>query len=271
MEMIATGNRPAHEAASPSQPARHPRAPEVLVVDDHPMNRLMVSEMLGALGANPTCAEDGFSALKLAQSQQFDLILMDLQMPGLDGYATTRRLQDSPDLHLPPVVGVTASMDCAELGQHRAAGLDDCISKPLRSEDLARLLEDACKAEAMPTAAPALSSLPETDWQQCLQIAGGREELARDLLVIMLETLAPSVQDIQMAANAYQWDVLATAVHRLLGACRYTGAPRLTELCERLQRACQRHDRAALLKLIKELEPVAEQFAIAAGNLLAKA
>lgn len=269
MEMLATENRLEQVVARPPQNVQHHHSPEVLVVDDHPMNRYVVSEMLDALGAHATCAGDGQSALKLARTRSFDLILMDLQMPGLDGYATTRQLLDTPDLDVPPIIGLTASVHCADALQHQAAGLDDCISKPLRPEVLARLLEAACHPALASEAIVPQPNLPDADWDGCLRIAGGREALARDLLVIMLETLAPSVTDIQVAARAYQWTVLAAAVHRLLGACRYTGAPRLTALCERLQVACNRHDRAALLALVDHLEPAAEQFAIAAGELLA--
>ena len=166
------------------------------------------------------------------------------------------------------MIGLTASFNPAELSQHQKAGLDDCLSKPLRPEDLARILADTCRPDSTPTEAPEAVILANADWQECLRIAGGREGLARDLLVIMLETLAPSVQDIQLAARQYHWPALATAVHRLLGACRYTGAPRLTDLCERLQNACNHHNRTALLETMQSLESVAEQFAIKAGDLL---
>lgn len=267
METIAAQKRPAAEKSCDS-PYR--TTPEVMVVDDHPMNRFVVAEMLAALGAHATCAGDGHHAIELARTRPFVLILMDLQMPGMDGYQTTRALRALPDLKLPPVVGLTASLLSDDPEQHRSAGLDGCISKPLRPEDLARLLNHRCEPLTNSETRTAVTRLLHVDWQQCVQVAGGREVLASELLIIMLETLAPSVHDIRQAISEQHWEALADALHRLLGACRYTGAPRLTELCGLLQRDCNRQDHAAMLEWLPVLEQAAEDFAIAAGDVLAR-
>lgn len=269
MEVTAIGAH-ARETAEPEYSSESPRnyAPEVLIVDDHPMNRFVVSEMLDALGARSTAAADGLSAVRLAKAQRFDLVLMDLQMPGLDGFETTRLLRKALPRSTPTVIGLTASLNPSVNEDPRAAGLDGCLSKPLRRSDLAGILNGSPGGD--PVSGITRRAPPANfDWQQSLSIAGGRAELARDLLVIMLETLAPSIDDILRAAREMNWPVLSASVHRLLGACRYTGAPRLTEICGDLEQACNRQDASALLEHLQFLEPAAEKFAIAAGDLLA--
>jgi signal transduction histidine kinase/ActR/RegA family two-component response regulator len=120
------------EAASgPDLPLR------VLVVDDHEINRRSLSLLLQPLNADVVQAVDGTDALALAGTDVFDLILMDVMMPVLDGRATVRRLRAEPGPNrYTPVIGVTGADTPEDLQACEAAGMDACVAKPLSAEAL---------------------------------------------------------------------------------------------------------------------------------------
>ncbi|HEU4865775.1 MAG TPA: response regulator, partial [Actinomycetota bacterium] len=103
----------------------------VLVVDDDPVNRSMLSRSLEADGHEVTTVESGAEALELAGSQDFDVVLLDVVMPGMDGYQVLERLKDDPELRHLPVVMVTADDDVASAVRCIELGADDYLPKPV--------------------------------------------------------------------------------------------------------------------------------------------
>lgn len=118
------------------------RPPRVLVVEDNGVNRLIVSELLGRLGLQSEAVGDGPAALRRLETdpQGFDLVLMDVQMPGMDGYETTRRLRSDPRFVKLPVVAMTAHVQEDDRQRCRDAGMDDHVAKPFDLESFARTL-----------------------------------------------------------------------------------------------------------------------------------
>lgn len=108
----------------------------VLVVDDNPVNVQVASGLLGKLGVEVTTAKNGQEALELMRAKRFDLVLLDLQMPVLDGLATTQALRARGDQT--PVVALTANAMQDDLARCLEAGMQECLTKPVR---LARLVE----------------------------------------------------------------------------------------------------------------------------------
>lgn len=124
---------------------RSRRAPglRVLVADDNPTNRRVIGKMLERIGADTVFANDGLEAVELAESQAFDAILMDCQMPGMDGFEATRRirLHESPAGRRTPIIAVTANLLNGDRERCLASGMDDCLAKPVRLETLQLALE----------------------------------------------------------------------------------------------------------------------------------
>ncbi|MBL8312469.1 MAG: response regulator [Rubrivivax sp.] len=115
----------------------------VLLVEDNPVNRLIGVEMLGSFGLEVQEAEDGAQALAVLERQHVDLVLMDVQMPVLDGYAATRQLRDRETrLRLPriPIVALTANAFDEDAAQSMAAGMDAHLAKPYSRDQLLELL-----------------------------------------------------------------------------------------------------------------------------------
>ncbi len=110
----------------------------ILVVDDHPINRMLLSDQLGSLGYRVKTAQDGVDALNVLSRSEIDIVLTDVNMPNMDGYRLTQRLRQ---LGLTfPVVGVTANALAEEKQRCMEAGMDNCLSKPVTLNTLQQTL-----------------------------------------------------------------------------------------------------------------------------------
>jgi len=107
-----------------------PKKPSVLVVDDYVDGREMVAEYLAFRGFAVTEAKDGDEAIALARKLKPEIVLMDLRMPGMDGWEATRRLKKDPQTRHIPVVALTAHALTPEINAARQAGCDAVVAKP---------------------------------------------------------------------------------------------------------------------------------------------
>ncbi|WP_157315153.1 ATP-binding protein [Chitinibacter sp. GC72] len=118
----------------------------ILLAEDNPTNRLVATRILLAAGHHVICAENGEQVLGLAQSQQFDLILMDIQMPVMDGLEATRQIRAQQSQRAIPIIALTANAMDADRDACFAAGMDGFITKPVRPEQLAAAIKAALKS-----------------------------------------------------------------------------------------------------------------------------
>jgi cyclic di-GMP phosphodiesterase len=131
----------------PSGPVRKP--PSVLVVDDGAANRELIEACLAGVECEVRLAEDGFGALKAIDTRAPDLVLLDVQMPGLDGYEVCRRIKADPDRPLIPVVMITALDSVADRVCALDSGADDFMSKPVERVELLARVKSALRLKAV--------------------------------------------------------------------------------------------------------------------------
>lgn len=134
------GHEPEHPLATPAITLEQGRA-RILLVEDNPVNQLVAKGMLAKLGCQVQLATQGAEALELLEQEEFDLVLMDCNMPVMDGYEASRRIRQSgrwPDL---PIVALTANAMPEERERCRAAGMNDYLAKPFRREELLALVD----------------------------------------------------------------------------------------------------------------------------------
>ena len=108
----------------------------ILVVEDQEDNRQILRDLLTNAGYEPTEAENGEEALAAVAKQRPDLILMDIQLPIMDGYETTRRIRTNPDLKSVPIIAVTSYALAGDEGKALAAGCDAYVTKPFSPRQL---------------------------------------------------------------------------------------------------------------------------------------
>ena len=115
---------------------------DALLVDDNEINLLVAEEILGTLGVSPDLAKDGFQAVKLVSDKKYDVVFMDCQMPGMDGYEATRKIrvaEEGTPRHT-VIVAMTANVMSSDREKCFEAGMDDFIAKPIQIEDLSKFL-----------------------------------------------------------------------------------------------------------------------------------
>lgn len=141
-------------AAAAVEPSVGPRAAHILIVDDNATNRVVAQALCEMFGCTSETAEDGVEALEAVQERRFDLILMDIKMPRMDGVTATRAIREMGGRPaVTPIVALTANADPSDVLTYLAAGMQDVVEKPIKPERLAIVLSALLSGEAEEEAA----------------------------------------------------------------------------------------------------------------------
>ena len=205
-----------------AQPAATMAPLSVLVVEDHPVNQEVAEGYLRGLGHGARIAATGEAALELLRGQAFDAVLMDVNLPGISGIETTRRLRALPGLAHLPVIGVSAHVQPRDRDACLAAGMDAVVAKPLTPEALAEALDRLCGAGIAPEVRETLADLGAAR--------------TRDLLRLMLDRLRPEVQALVAALQAGDVAEVDRRAHQLKGAAGNFALPELGAILAALSR-----------------------------------
>ncbi len=206
----------------------------ILVVDDSEVNIRLLEIQLNELGHNVTIAGNGEVAVALATKDRFEMIFMDIQMPGIDGLEATLRIRQQN--RTVPIMGLTAHATAEERKEYLRAGMNDVLIKPVSIERLRGLTQRLGRPDAFPPmAASGTNALPAFDLDMALANAGDRRDLATELFDLLLATLPEDLNAINAASS--NTDELKRTVHKLHGAVRYCGVPRLAKAIEKLELA----------------------------------
>lgn len=157
-------------AASPIQIDRELRG-HVLLVEDEALNREIGTDLLAAAGLEVSTANDGFAAIRRFEEGGIDLIVMDIQMPGLDGLETTRRIRALPGGATIPIVALTANAFSEDRRRCLAAGMNDFLAKPVEPEALYAVLGKFLGSRAEHSARTPAAAVPTPDRQQIAELA----------------------------------------------------------------------------------------------------
>ncbi|MDH0145022.1 response regulator [Stutzerimonas stutzeri] len=233
--------RPNQAYAEPAAAAPS-RAAQVLCVDDNPANLLLVKTLLGDMGADVVAVDNGPAALEAVKQHAFDLILMDVQMPGMDGRQATEAIRhwEHTNNSAPlPIIALTAHALANEKRSLLQSGMDDYLTKPISDRQLAQVVLKwtglALRSQPQRAAEPpqqAEPSLKVLDEEEGLRLAAGKADLADDMLGMLLQSLEGDRRTIREARQAGDRQALIERVHRLHGATRYCGVPQLRNACQ---------------------------------------
>jgi two-component system sensor histidine kinase EvgS len=221
----------------------------VLVVDDHPANRLLMCQQLGYLGHQYTAAQNGAAGFQAWRQEHFDLVIADCNMPIMNGYELSRSIREYEQREqLTPcvVLGFTANAQPEEKQRCAQAGMNDCLFKPINLTALERQL-----AKISPQPTGLILDIGNFD-----ALTGGDPRMSRLLLEELLNSSRQDRQELValMAAQACAEGIIEQA-HKIKGAARIVQACALASQCEALEQACARGDERPLIEAgIKSLE-----------------
>lgn len=248
------------------------RAIAVLVVDDNQANRFVSPLQLAALGYTADAVRDGFKALEVLSQRDYGIVLMDCEMPGIDGYETTAeiRRREGPLKHT-IIIAVTAHAFAAIRDRCLASGMDDYLSKPVTLKPLAAILDRWARrivsGEALCTQAGRPLEAPASPWRELDQayidemralssMAG--TDVFQDLVDSFLSELPDLLAAVKTAIAAGALLPLRQAAHALKGAASTVGASGFAAMCKHLQDSAERSDFDADLSGAEDLLAAAE-------------
>ena len=264
---VASANGPLPET-SPDLPSFDPGL-RLLVVEDNPVNQRVMLGQLSALGIEATAAEDGHSALEALSRERFSAVLMDVQLPGLDGYEATRRWraierQNGSGQHL-RVIAVTAHAIEGERERCMAAGMDDFLPKPFRLSELAKVLARWLPTSGQkkavgpePASATTLPSLVYLSPERIEELRALGKRTGRDLLGslagLFRESGEEHVAELKRAFVAQDAEAARRAAHTLKSSAGNIGALEVAELARSIEEAGRENSLGQARDAFKRLE-----------------
>ena len=269
------------ERAVPSRPLR------VLLAEDSPVGQRLAMELLGRLGHVVTLVANGKEAVRVYELQSpdepFDLVLMDVQMPEMDGLEATRlirKLELETEAHV-PIVAMTAHAMKGDRERCLAAGMDDYISKPIRARELERVVEQYGDGAAREAAAvheeeelararaSGTEAEPAVDWALALERIDGHQDLLVDMARDLLGDCPRRLDEIESALVRKDGPTLRRAAHTLKGSAQAVAAGRVAAVAGEVEAAARESSFGKVAALLPRLRNELDQMLAATSNYVA--
>jgi len=249
---------------------------KVLVVDDDEMNRRMMHLILTRENHYVELASDGFEACEAADAQQFDIILMDLQMPQMDGVETSRRIRASENGSKGAyIVALTASYLPEKGSELFEAGIDNYIAKPFDVEHLRQMLRHGLDhRKTIPDEEKDTSGIDRGDGIQSfdptagLKQVGGDEEMFHELLADFVTELPRKIENMEKYLDERDMDGLSRSAHNLKGVSSNLGVLQLSQHAGRLENSSSEGYTELLRNEMKEIKAFSDDFIRDASDFL---
>ena len=240
---------------------------KLLVAEDNPVNQKVILKQLHSLGYKADIVANGQEVLEMLDNIAYDLILMDCQMPILDGLKTTKVIRSRPissfvNHRQPIVIAITANAMKEDQQSCLDAGMDDYFSKPITKDKLATLLElwssriIAGRVVTIPDPEPAflmtnnpLTDLP-IDWQHLHQISDNDPEFELEILKVFVEDSLFHVEGIKAAITVNDFPQLAREAHHLKGSSGNVGATAMRKIAEELEQLSRKQSFVGAYELV---------------------
>ncbi len=258
-ELLRAAPAPADDAGSATHAAQTRTNLRILLAEDNPINQMVALRLLDSLGYRADVVENGLEAVEAVQRRAYDIVLMDIMMPVMDGLEATRRIRQAKLASPPRIIAVTANALASDRQRCLEAGMDEHLAKPLRAEVLAQALrrfgsaaipEDAAAPTAAPT--PAGDGALNYDTLRELRASLGEDdtEFFRGLVEDFLTDAADLLAQLREATDAGDAPTARRAVHTLKSSAAMFGAGALSDLARRAELAAKDDDLDTVRQLI---------------------
>ncbi|NUU39211.1 transporter substrate-binding domain-containing protein [Pseudomonas sp. C2B4] len=251
LEPVALQPLPVVEVPLDESPVKT-RPLTILVVDDYPANRLLLSRQLSYLGHQVEVAEDGQQGFEQWRERAFDLVITDCNMPVVSGYELAGAIRDEERFQVGQptlILGFTANAQPEEKIRCIEAGMDDCLFKPIRLTDLSAWLATRFSSES----AGAVEAASHIDLSGLRQYTGADNELIAELLQDLVEANRDDRERLLQEHAIGNDHGLQELAHRIKGGALMVQAHKLVECCEQLERACGKGDASLIDAAVDQL------------------
>ena len=263
------------------QKPQHPRL-KILLVEDHPVNQMVILNQLQMLGYEADCVDNGKNAIAQLSQQNYDIVLMDCQMPVLDGYEATKELRrrEGSQQHT-VVIALTAHALPTDREKCLAAGMDDYLSKPTDQEALGAAIERWTKHIAKPKIAktesevknipqPPTLSRDETplDLERLNSISRGKVAIQQRLVQAFVENAQPGLEQMRLAFQSNDFVTIEQQAHRIKGASANVGVLLMPDIAAQLERQAREKTLDGATEQLEALERQLDQVKAFLNNWL---
>lgn len=208
--------------------------PLVLVAEDHPINQKLVVRMLENIGCRVICANTGKEALERAAHTAVDLILMDCQMPEVDGREAATAIRKLPHYELTPIIAMTAFVYPQDIDRCLKAGMSEVLKKPFKKTELEKtVVKWLGSNDTLPNLSdgPIINRELVDDWKKLAE--EDNEEFEQEILTLFFKTSSDFLEKASTAAQYYDYETLMQLLHRFRGSAGHLGAQRLANYLEK--------------------------------------
>ena len=229
---------------------------KILLVEDNIVNQKVTLNQLKHLGYTADVAANGKEAIEMLDQIPYNLVLMDCQMPILDGYAATRAIREQQSQRQSVIIALTANAMLEDRERCLAAGMDDYLSKPISKEKLSERL--TYWGELLDRQAVKQQMNLAIDWEHLHQISDGNAEFERELLHIFWEDTQQHLTTARTALEARNEIEVSHAAHHVKGSSANVGLYEMHAIASRLEEQALNHDLTQAAPLISQLSELLE-------------
>ena len=191
----------------------------ILVAEDVEMNQHLIRHILESSGARVVIARNGVEAVDQVKKQNFDCVLMDVQMPEMDGIQATENIRgmEDPLIAAIPIIALTANCTSADLVKYQQAGMDDYLAKPVAEEHLLNtILNYSGSLEDKKITSPPVSDKNRLyDLTMIRSVSGGDDGFIKKMILLFIETVPQNVQELVDASEHKNWEQVSKMAHKL--------------------------------------------------------
>ena len=239
----------------------------VLLAEDNKINSILAVKLFEKVGLNVTTVEDGLKVLEAIKKNHFDLVLMDVQMPNMDGIQATKRIREmerNTNKHI-PIIALTAHAMKGDKERLLEVGMDDYLAKPLNSSQLYEVIDKYAKQVQLEKSSTEnqlgdiQNELRFLDIEELKLRSDGDFEFTKTMLDIYSEELSVMINDILHAIEGKNASKLDAAAHKLKGASATVSALRIRDIASKLEKMGRNNELVQAQKCYSELEEIKEK------------
>ncbi len=244
--------------ASPAEELDH-QPLHLLVVEDNDVNRIVITKYLKDWNFTYDCVSDGLTALELIERNKYDVILLDVEMPGMKGYDVVKYIRNELKMPDQPVVAMTAHANKEEEQKCLNAGMNDYISKPFNPDDLKLIIYSVIgKRNESEKTDPFLSRA--TDLSYLREMSDGNEDFFKEFITLFMQNAPAGLDEIDEGIKNSDWEKVRQASHKLKPSLSYVGMKEMNLKAAKMEECAKTKTNLELIPaLAAEIRKACEQ------------